>query len=116
MSRPLGAIAVGMVALSLALAAAAFAVECSGHRAELFVEVPLVAPTPGVTFPFGGSHHQVPGVVAVNRAPYYCDAHAHAFRDRAAFVAHLRKRHGLRDAEIPQAVVVEGGQVHYVGD
>jgi hypothetical protein len=33
-----------------------------------------------------------------------------------AFVAHLRRRRGLRDPEIPRAVRVQGGQVRYVGD
>jgi hypothetical protein len=84
-------------------------------RTDLFVAVPLEGPTPGVVFPFGGSHHQVPGVVAVNRAPYFCTPHARAFHDRAAFVAHLRRRHGLDDADIPRAVLVQGGQVRYVG-
>lgn len=82
---------------------------------DLFIEVPLTAPSPGVVFPFGGSHHQVPGVVAVNRPPYYCVPHARGFRARAAFVEHLRTRHHLSDADIPQAVLVAGGQVRYVG-
>ena len=86
-----------------------------GGNTDLFVEVPLDAPSPGVVFPFGGSHHQVPGVVAVNRAPYYCVPHARGFRERAAFVEHLRTRHHLQDADIPQAVLVAGGQVRYVG-
>jgi hypothetical protein len=85
-----------------------------GHT-DLFIEVPLESPSPGVVFPFGGSHHQVPGVVAVNRAPYYCVPHARAFRERAAFVAHLRVHHGLSDGDIPKAVLVAGGQVRYVG-
>ena len=87
-----------------------------GPHTDLFVAVPLEGPTPGVVFPFGGSHHQVPGVVAVDRAPYVCMPHHLAFHDRAAFVAHLRRRHGLDDADIPRAVLVQGGQVRYVGD
>ena len=85
----------------------------AGH--ELFIEVPLDYST-GVVFPFGGSHHTVPGVVAVNRAPHLCVVHARAFRDRAGFVGHLRMRHGLVDAEMPGAVLVDGGQVRYLGD
>ncbi len=86
-----------------------------GHP-DLFIEVPLDRYSSEVVFPFGGSHHRVPGVVAVNRAPYFCEPHRHAFRDRADFVAHLRLRHGIPDAEIPQAVLAERGQVRYIGD
>lgn len=87
-----------------------------GSRPDVFVEVPLDAPTPGVVFPFGGSHHQVPGVVSVNRAPYYCVPHKRAFRERLDFVAHLRTEHGLADDEIAGAVLVQHGQVRYPGD
>ena len=85
-------------------------------RPDLFITVPLEAPSPSVVFPFGGSHHTVPGVVAVNRPPYVCVPHRRAFHDRADFVAHLRVRHGLRDDEIPASVVVGRGQVRYIGD
>jgi hypothetical protein len=90
--------------------------EAGGGRArpELFVTVPLESST-GVVFPFGGSHHAVPGVVAVNRPPYVCVAHTRPFRERAAFVTHLRMQHGLADDDIPASVVVGGGQVRYVG-
>lgn len=83
---------------------------------DLFIEIPLDQYTPDVVFPFGGSHHQVPGVVAVNRAPYYCVPHKRAFRERADFVVHLRTRHGLSDDEIRRAVLVDRGQVRYVGN
>lgn len=86
-----------------------------GARPDVFVDVPLDQPTPGVVFPFGGSHHQVPGVVAVNRAPYYCVPHKRAFRERMDFVAHMRTAHGLADDEIAGAVLVEHGQVRYPG-
>jgi len=84
-------------------------------RPEVWVGVPAVAPTPGVTFPFGGAHHEVPGVVAVNRPPYYCEVHAHAFRERSAFLAHLRRRHHLAEGEARPNLVVDDGQVRYVG-
>jgi hypothetical protein len=87
-----------------------------GARTDLFVEVPLDDHSTDVVFPFGGSHHQVPGVVAVNRTPYYCARHARGFHERAAFVGHLRTRHGLDDADIPRAVLVDGGQVRYLGE
>ena len=76
------------------------------------------APGAGVGrhFPFGGSHHQVPGVVAVNHAPYYCVPHQRAFRERADFVVHLRTHHGLTDDEIRRVVLVVRGQVRYVGN
>jgi len=91
------------------------AAEGARARTDLFIEVPLDGASPGVVFPFGGSHHQVPGVVTIDRAPYVCEVHRRAFHDRAAFVAHLRRRHALTDADIPRAVLVEGGQVRYVG-
>ena len=85
-------------------------------RTDLFIEVPLDRYSTDVVFPFGGAHHTVPGVVAVNHAPYYCAPHARAFRERGGFVAHLRTRYGLKGTDIPAAVLVDGGQVRYIGD
>ncbi len=85
-------------------------------RTDLFVDVPLDYDT-SVVFPFGGSHHAVPGVVTINRpAPYFCRPHERGFRTRAAFVEHLAVRHGLSDREIPGLVLVDRNQVRYVGD
>lgn len=101
------------------LAASAFAEPPRGSRGDprtdLFVEVPLDYDT-RVVFPFGGSHHAVPGVVTINRAPYYCRPHKQSFRERAAFVEHLSVKHGLSDQEIPSMVLVDHNQVRYVGD
>lgn len=82
---------------------------------DLFVDVPLDYDT-SVVFPFGGSHHAVPGVATINQAPYYCLPHQLAFEDRAAFVEHLSVKHGLSDREIPRMVLVRNNQVRYVGD
>ena len=87
-----------------------------GDRADLFSEIPLDRYSTDVVFPFGGSHHAVPGVVAVNAAPYYCAPHRRSFGSRAGFVAHLRTTHGLDERDIPHAVLVEHGQVRYIGD
>jgi hypothetical protein len=85
-------------------------------RTDLFVEVPLDYDT-SVQFPFGGSHHAVPGVVTINaKAPYFCRPHERSFRTRSAFVEHLAVKHGLSDREIPKLVVVDHNQVRYVGD
>jgi hypothetical protein len=84
-------------------------------RTDLFVEVPTEYDT-RVVFPFGGTHHAVPGVVGINSEPYYCRPHDVSFADRARFVEHLSVKHGLTDREIPQLVVVRGDQVRYVGD
>ena len=84
-------------------------------RTDLFVEVPLDYDT-RVVFPFGGSHHAVPGVVTINADPYFCRPHDLAFADRARFVEHLSVKHGLTDREIPGMVVVDRNQVRYVGD
>lgn len=83
---------------------------------DLFVDVPLDHDT-RVVFPFGGSHHAVPGVVTINqRAPYFCRPHELGFADRAAFVEHLGVQHGLSDGEIPAMLLVRRNQVRYVGD
>lgn len=84
-------------------------------RADLFVDVPLHYDT-SVVFPFGGSHHAVPGVATINQAPYFCRPHQLSFRERAAFIEHLAVKHGLSDREIPNLVLVEHNQVRYVGD
>ncbi len=84
-------------------------------RHDLFIDVPLDYDT-RVTFPFGGAHHAVPGVVSINKAPYYCTPHAQSFGARAAFIEHLSVKHGLTDAEIPTMVMVRDNQVRYVGD
>jgi hypothetical protein len=86
-----------------------------GADTGLFIDVPLDYDT-RVVFPFGGSHHAVPGVVAINKAPYYCRPHDLAFKARGAFVEHLGVKHGLSDREIPGMVLVEHNQVRYVGD
>jgi hypothetical protein len=84
-------------------------------RTDLFVEIPLDYDT-RVVFPFGGSHHVVPGVATINKAPYFCRPHKLSFQDRAAFIEHLGVKHGLSDREIPSQVLVEHNQVRYVGD
>ncbi len=107
-----------LVMLTLAVSASAGERARRWHgdpRADLFVEVPLDSET-GVVFPFGGSHHAVPGVVTINQAPYYCRPHRQSFQDRAAFVEHLSVKHGLTDREIPGLVLVDHNQVRYVGD
>ena len=88
-----------------------------GHvETDLFVEVPLQYDT-RVVFPFGGSHHAVPGVVTINKkAPYYCRPHKLSFQSRTTFVEHLSVKHGLTDQEIPNMVLVDHNQVRYVGD
>jgi hypothetical protein len=111
-----------IVAIVLAFALRADAHEPPGiphapsDAARLFVEIPLDRYSTDVIFPFGGSHHAVPGVVAVNAAPYYCAPHRRSFDSRAGFVAHLRRTHGLDEREIPRTVLVEHGQVRYIGD
>lgn len=60
--------------------------------------------------------HVVPGTVTINKAPYVCDGHERRFRDRDAFVAHLRADHGLKPDEIPDALVVLKGVVHFPDD
>lgn len=58
-------------------------------------------------------HHLVPGTVTINRAPYVCDVEGEEFRRRDEFVAHLRLVHRVPTDEIPDAVVLTDGQVHF---
>ncbi len=114
------AVGVSLVALVLSshlAAAGEVAVHDGRHRArtEAFVGLPLEYST-DVVFPFGGTHHAVPGVVSINRAPYRCLAHERSFRERTHFVAHLRMAHGLIDDAIPSAVIVDRGEVVYLGE
>lgn len=69
----------------------------------------------GVYF-YGKDRMEVPGVVAVNRPPYVCDLDGRVFRDKGAFVAHLRTTHVDRLQERPDpSFVVRDGQVHFTG-
>jgi len=86
-----------------------------GVRPQVWVGLPLEYST-DVVFPFGGSHHTVPGVVTINRAPYRCLVHERRFRERVHFVSHLRMGHGLVDDDIPSAVIVDRGEVVYLGE
>jgi hypothetical protein len=116
MRRVLGALSIVLTAALPVAAGDAWIGRRGDPRADLFVEVPLDYDT-SVRFPFGGSHHAVPGVVTINDpAPYYCGPHARSFRTRAAFVEHLAVKHGLNDREIPTLVIVDRNQVRYVGD
>lgn len=107
------------ILLVVMLVAPAFADDGRRHRrgeAELLIPVPLEYDT-SVVFPFGGSHHAVPGVVTINQPePYFCRPHRLGFRDRPAFVEHLGVQHGLADRDIRGMLLVDGNQVRYVGD
>jgi hypothetical protein len=115
--RRLGAfLGIALVAAWISPAAAGDArVRRERARTDLFVDLPLDYST-RVIFPFGGTHHAVPGVVSVNQPSYRCAPHARTFRSRVDFVVHLRAAHGLDDEEIPAAVVVDRGRVVYVGE
>ena len=106
-----------MSVLAGAAAAAAGDVVRRRHafRTDLFLDLPLEYST-DVVFPFGGSHHAVPGVVSINGAPYRCLVHERRFRARTHFVAHLRTGHGLTDDAIPSRVILDRGEVVYLGE
>ena len=61
-------------------------------------------------------HHLVPGTVTINAAPYVCDVDRRRFRDRDAFLLHLRIVHHAHNDVIPERLGVLDGQVHYLGD
>jgi len=70
----------------------------------------------GRVYFYGKDRMEVPGVVAVNRPPYVCDLDGRVFRDKEAFVAHLRTTHVDRLQERPDpSFVVLDGQVHFTG-
>jgi hypothetical protein len=85
-----------------------------GEGPQLFLDVPLDYDT-SVVYPFGGSHRNTPGTVTINRPAYWCAPDRLGFGDRAAFVAHLRVRHGVADEELPHATLVQPGQLRYLG-
>ena len=116
MRRALGSIVLVMAMTTPVVAGGAHIGHRGDSHTDLFVEVPLDFDT-SVQFPFGGSHHAVPGVVTINqRNPYFCRPHELGFATRAAFVEHLAVKHGLSDREIPSLVVVDRNQVRYLGD
>jgi hypothetical protein len=85
-----------------------------GGRDDLDIVVPIDPREHERLYWFGRpDHHLVPGTVTINRAPYVCDPHRRSFRERDAFVAHLRTVHRLAADEIPGALVVEDGVVHF---
>jgi len=61
-------------------------------------------------------HHVVPGTVTINADPYVCDVDAQRFRDRDAFVAHVRTAHGTPPGQIADRLIVREGRVHFIGD
>jgi hypothetical protein len=85
-----------------------------GFDTDLFLDVPLDYDT-SVVYPFGGSHRNTPGTVTINRPAFYCVPHEQGFADRGDFVAHLRAAHGLGDEDIPDATLVQKGQLRYIG-
>lgn len=119
-------LAAGVVAV--AFAAAAFAQtgapsdaaapgtrgQSGGPRVDAIVPIP---PTEHERLHFFGrrDHHRVPGTVTINKPPYVCDVEGLRFGDRDTFVAHLRSRHRLASADIPDLLVVHDGQVHFIG-
>ena len=116
MRRVLAAVSIVLMSAVSVAAGDAWIGHRGGPRTDLFVEVPLEYDT-SVQFPFGGSHHAVPGVVTINApAPYFCRPHDRSFRTRQTFVEHLAVKHGLSDREIPKLVIVDRNQVRYVGD
>jgi hypothetical protein len=86
----------------------------NGYNPDLFLDMPLDYDT-SVVYPFGGSHRNTPGTVTINRPAYYCTPHQQSFTDRDDFVAHLRGTHGLSDQDLPDATMVQKGQLRYIG-
>ena len=85
-------------------------------RTDVWVNMDPKDYSTDVEFPFGGSHHAVPGVVSINGKPYRCVVHEQRFKERSHFVAHLRTGHGLTDDAISSAVIVDRNEVVYLGE
>jgi hypothetical protein len=63
----------------------------------------------------GRPHGLVPRVIAVNKAPYVCDADGRKYDTEDDFLYHLRRAHKLSWNDIGERLVVHDGQVHYLG-
>jgi hypothetical protein len=108
-----------LLALALVLLAApALAADVPSPRPR--TDIDLVLPLPPTEHQrlqfFGGrDHHLVPGTATIDGSPYLCDVDHLGFRDREAFVAHLRTVHRTPTEEIPGSLVIVDGRVHFVG-
>ena len=103
-------------ALLVLLASLATAADPPRPRTDLDVIVPVPPYEHERLHYFGKRDHAaVPNAVTINAAPYECDAHHLAFREREEFVAHLRSAHDVAADQIADAVVVIDGRVHFVG-
>ena len=110
-----------LVLLVVALVAASGAARAEDRSRRARVDLDIVVPIDPREHErlhwFGRrDHHLVPGTVTINRAPYRCDAHRRQFEDRDRFVAHLQAIHGGPAEQIPDALVVRGGVVHFSGE
>lgn len=68
---------------------------------------------PPLQFFDGQQHHQLPGTVTINGAPYICDVDRRTFRDGSEFAYHLQTAHGVPPAQVRSSVVVVDGRVHF---
>jgi hypothetical protein len=87
----------------------------SGGRPDVDVVVPVDPYEHDRLHWFDGRPHGlVPRVVAVNKAPYVCDADRQRFTTEDDFLYHLRSAHRLGWDDIADGLVVHDGQVHYL--
>ena len=105
-------------ALLLAVAARADGPAVKPPKPDVDVVVPVDPHEHERVYWFGGrGHHLVPGTVTINtHEPYRCDVDGRRFATQDAFVAHLRSEHRVPEEQIPEAVVVRNGLVHFVGE
>jgi len=106
-----------LVLALVVLAAPALAADVPAPRPR--TDIDLVLPLPPTEHHrlqfFGGrDHHLVPGTATIDGSPYLCDVDGLGFRDREAFVAHLRTVHRTSPEEIPASLVIVDGRVHFV--
>lgn len=104
-----------VIALLVPLTAASAEESRRRPRTDLDVVVPVdPRPHEDVYWFSGRHHHAVPGTVTINKAPYVCDADKLGFDDEESFVAHVRKKHGVRAEELREFVVVRDEVVHFI--
>ena len=109
--------------MRVALLIACLLLPLPAHAQDLVrpkTQVDAIVPVPptehGRVYYYGRRyHHLVPGIVTINRPPYVCDLDHRSFAVEDDFVAHLRQAHAVPPAEIPDALLVHGGQIHFAG-
>ena len=103
----------GAIALCLvALAAPARGADDGAVKPRVDAIVPIPPTEHERLYWFGRrDHHLVPGTVTIDHRLHL---DGKAFRDEDQFVAHLRTKHHVTPARIPDRLLILDGRVHFV--